>query len=244
MAWGGGREMYFPGYSREIKNSCVLLISTKLICTLFLWKLSEERKAIIFGSIDFRCRDFGFASSKWTLSAGKRPPMEGILHIHSGVQQWAVDGESILSELMLSFCLVLPRSTGWGKASCESCPLWVSRQVIMITWLWIQWVKWERGAMLSTSSLFCTPLKSPLVSRPLNEYWKIQKKKTESHGKCRHSLAIIVAILPMCGSCASPWYLKTKGWVVGKNQVLIRASEYSVYWNKRFQHKDIGNNPS
>lgn len=34
MALGG--KKYFLVYSREIKNSCVLLISTKLICTLFL----------------------------------------------------------------------------------------------------------------------------------------------------------------------------------------------------------------
>lgn len=163
MAWGGGwrGEMYFPVYSREIKNSCVLLISTTLICTLFLWKLSEERKAITFGSIDFRCRDSGFASRKWTLSAGKCPPMEGIFHVHSGVHQRAVDGESILSEPMLSFCLRPLKSTGRGKASCESGPLWESKRVMMITWLWAQWVKWKRG-----------PCYQPPPSSVL--HWKIQ----------------------------------------------------------------------
>lgn len=90
--WDGfGKKIYFLVYSREIKNSCVLLISTKLVCTLFLYKCSDKRKAIIFGSIDFRCRDFGFVSRKWSLSAVEQPPLEGIFHVHSGVHPWVVE---------------------------------------------------------------------------------------------------------------------------------------------------------
>lgn len=192
-------KKYFLVYSREIKNSCVLLISTKLICTLFLWKLSDERKAIILGSIDFRCRDSGFASRKWSFlqrsihlwrhfsclfwcasvnSWGKRAPCLSWVWLSFGLRPWAVQEEARHSVIAVCF---KSQASSNGHLTVDTVH---------------EYMRWGRGGdVINLLSLLYATEKSTCFS---STKWKIQKKTSDSRKKCLNLLVFITAILIMC----------------------------------------------